>query len=452
MSSGLGQPVLRAGAVDGRERRGLAEVVEDDEHVGQVEERQRQADGVGLGHRQLLPARGGLVGEVAHARGQRDRQLAVRRRLRQQPAQRLERVGRGEAVDLGVVVAAHDGLVALDREDAAAHADHRVAAVAGAALDRLEDEGEAVLVVQPQGGGDRRDGVGADLDGGHAGETGARELGGHGSVLGYLRIGALAGVLVEEVDGFEIPAPAVAHDAVADDRLDDRDMAPRLARHDVADVDLHDRALGAQQRVVERPGVVGQGAGVDDDGVVVALLDAVDERALVVRLQAASAWPRLAGMVGGRALHLGQRGRAVDLRLALAEAAQVGAVEQQVLMRVASAADGARWPASSSASVTSSTSMTVPDGHGQDPALPARDALLVAAQRGASRRRRRTRAGARSRGRRRRSSMRSARPGSAPRRRGDVRPPRAGRARRPCRAAAGSRSRSRGRGRACGRG
>ena len=130
--------------------------------------------------------------------------------------------------------------------------------------------------------------------------------------------GALAGVLVEEVDGFEIPAPAVAQDAVADDRLDDRDMAPRLAGHDVADVDLHDGALGAQQRVVERVAVVGQRAGVDDDGVVVTPLDAVDEGTLVVRLQRRELVAQRAGMVGRRLLDLGQRGRAVDLRLALA--------------------------------------------------------------------------------------------------------------------------------------
>ena len=117
---------------------------------GQVEERLRQADRVGLRHRQALPAGGRLVGEVADARGQRDGQLAVGARRGQERAQGLERVVRREAVELGVVAVADDGRLALEAEDAAAHADHRVAAVAGATLDRFEDEGEPVA--QPQCG------------------------------------------------------------------------------------------------------------------------------------------------------------------------------------------------------------------------------------------------------------------------------------------------------------
>ena len=54
----------------------------------------------------------------------------------------------------------------VEAEDAAAHADHRVAAVARAALDALEDEGEPVA--QPQRGRDRGDRVGGELDGGDA--------------------------------------------------------------------------------------------------------------------------------------------------------------------------------------------------------------------------------------------------------------------------------------------
>ena len=57
----------------------------------------------------------------------------------------------------------------------------------------------------------------------------------------------------------------------------------RLA--DVADVDLDGRRLGGHQRVVERVAVVGERAGVDDHAIVVALLQAVDEGALVVRLE-----------------------------------------------------------------------------------------------------------------------------------------------------------------------
>ena len=118
------------------------------------------------------------------------------------------------------------------------------------------------------------------------------------------------------------------------------------------------------------------------DRVVVALLEAVDERALVVRLEGVDAWRRVRRPVARGLDDLGQRRRAVDLRLAEPEAAQVGPVEQQdAHQRLASDVGCARIARSSSASVTSSTSITRPTAIGQDPALPAPVALLVAAER-----------------------------------------------------------------------
>ena len=119
-------------------------MVEDDEHVGQVEQRLGQADRIRPRHRQLLPAGCGLVREVADTRCQRHRQLAVGRRIGQDATQRLERVVGFEAVQLGVVAVLYRGHAIFDAEDAASNSDHRVAAVAGATFDRFEDEGKSV--------------------------------------------------------------------------------------------------------------------------------------------------------------------------------------------------------------------------------------------------------------------------------------------------------------------
>ena len=75
-------------------------------------------------------------------------------------------------------------------------------------------------------------------------------------------------------------------------------------------------------------------------------------------------WPRRGGMRGRRRLDLGQRGAAVDLGLALAEAAEVRAVEQQDPHDAPSSLM-TRRAASSSRSVMSSTSMTRPMAMGR---------------------------------------------------------------------------------------
>jgi hypothetical protein len=51
-------------------------------------------------------------------------------------------------------------------------------------------------------------------------------------------------------------------------------------------VDLDERPADALERVSQRDAGVGQAAGVDDRPVEVALLEPVDQRALVVRLEA----------------------------------------------------------------------------------------------------------------------------------------------------------------------
>jgi hypothetical protein len=57
---------------------------------------------------------------------------------------------------------------------------------------------------------------------------------------------------VKVVDGFDVAPPAMPEDAVADDGLDERDPAPGLPGHDVADVDLHHGDIDPDEGVVER--------------------------------------------------------------------------------------------------------------------------------------------------------------------------------------------------------
>ena len=97
----LGQAGVRARPIDRRERRGLREVVEDDEHVGQVEERLGQADGV------LAPGPAGAPSGRPPRRRGSPRPRPARRagrpmgaRVRQDRPQRLERVVGLETVEL----------------------------------------------------------------------------------------------------------------------------------------------------------------------------------------------------------------------------------------------------------------------------------------------------------------------------------------------------------------
>ena len=70
-------------------------------------------------------------------------------------------------------------------------------------------------------------------------------------------------------------------------RRDDRGVAERLAGMDVAEVDLDGRQPHGGDRVPQRVGIVRERAGVDQDalGPAARLVDGIDQRALVVRLE-----------------------------------------------------------------------------------------------------------------------------------------------------------------------
>src|SRR5258708_1601326 len=103
------------------------------------------------------------------------------------------------------------------------------------------------------------------------------------------------------------------------------------------------------QRVVQRDARVGQSGEVDDGpvGGVALLLEQVDEHALVVALLAAQLDPQFPGAPPQSGLDLGERGAAVDLRLAPAERAEIGPVEHQDPGHRSTSSSAARATASS---------------------------------------------------------------------------------------------------------
>src|SRR5438093_11934787 len=119
-------------------------------------------------------------------------------------------------------------------------------------------------------------------------------------------------------DGFE--RELVASWALADDRLE-RDVREvvhvpeRLAARGVREMDLDERPLHGGERVAQGDRGVRQATRVDDRHVEVALVEAVDERALVVALEEREVEPERRRRGAHRLVDLLERLRAVDLRL-----------------------------------------------------------------------------------------------------------------------------------------
>ena len=120
--------------------------------------------GSSVRHRQLLPARGSVVGHEADARRQWQREPGRVHARWQDPTQRLQRIRLREALQLPVVGVPDHGLALVHDERPSPDPHEGVAAVSGAALHALEDECQPVL--EPQRGRDGRERVGAQLDGG----------------------------------------------------------------------------------------------------------------------------------------------------------------------------------------------------------------------------------------------------------------------------------------------
>ena len=103
-----------------------------------------------------------------------------------------------------------------------------------------------------------------------------------------------------------------------------------LALADVSDVDLDHRERAAGDRITKDDRRVGQAPGIHDGtrGACL-LLQEIDERAFVVRLERQELHARLARDIRAAPLDLLQRRRPVELRLALAQRVQVRAVHEK---------------------------------------------------------------------------------------------------------------------------
>src|ERR1019366_6475594 len=114
----------------------------------------------------------------------------------------------------------------------------------------------------------------------------------------------------------------------------ERNVAKILALVDVGNVHFHGGQMGAKEGVAQRDARVGEGAAVDDEAVEFRVGEGgefVDEFALVVRLKELQPGFR-AKFRAQRGLEVGERGAAVNLRLAFAEAVKVGTVENGDLL------------------------------------------------------------------------------------------------------------------------
>src|SRR3989344_5450318 len=121
-----------------------------------------------------------------------------------------------------------------------------------------------------------------------------------------------------------------------------RDFSPRFPRVDVREVYFHGRQTRVDERVVERVAVVGECSEVDNDARRIAAfcLQEVYERPLMIRLERLHGVPKLFGFSRNEPLDLGERRAAVVFGVALAEAIEVGAVNEEYRCHIQSVASG----------------------------------------------------------------------------------------------------------------
>ena len=135
----------------------------------------------------------------------------------------------------------------------------------------------------------------------------------------------------EQVDAHGVALEAVTADLRDADRRGDGEVAELLALFNVGDVDLHHRNGDGLDGVADGVAVVRVSAGVDDDAVEhpVRLLNGVDDRALVVGLEALDRDAAALGVGVDAGAEGGVVLAAVDIRLTLAEQVHVRAVDDQ---------------------------------------------------------------------------------------------------------------------------
>ena len=139
--------------------------------------------------------------------------------------------------------------------------------------------------------------------------------------------------LTDRGDGERVAVAAEAGDDAGGHRCDHRRVAPLLAGGRVREVELDDRAVEGGQRVLDRPAVVREGGGVDDDRRAAAPrpLHGLHQVALVVRLEVLEREAVGLGDGARRRHVVVEGGRAVDLGLALPSRLRLGPLSSSTI-------------------------------------------------------------------------------------------------------------------------
>ena len=142
-------------------------------------------------------------------------------------------------------------------------------------------------------------------------------------------------VLQQRLEAQAVAERAEARDHAQGDARHERVLAELLPCEDVREVHLDDGQPRSRERIAQRDTRVSQAAGIDEDAVGPGsgLLDAVDQRPLVIRLEELDLGAPLLGRRGEISVDLLQAGGAVDLGLAGAEQVEVRTVQDQDPLR-----------------------------------------------------------------------------------------------------------------------
>src|SRR5258708_21578166 len=173
-------------------------------------------------------------------------------------------------------------------------------------------------------------------------------------------------------DGYLVARHSLSYYLMRRDVLEIAMVPERLSLADIADMDLDDREHAALHGIAQDDRGVGETAGIDDGTIRVrVLLQEVDERALVIRLEVGERVPG-PGDVAAPTDDLRQRRRPVDRGLARAARVEIRSVHQQELHRPSTIAAAAR----SARGATSVTSLNRPIVRGRiQRTFPARTFL-----------------------------------------------------------------------------
>src|SRR5215470_576395 len=138
--------------------------------------------------------------------------------------------------------------------------------------------------------------------------------------------------LERRVHAQEVAAGTEARNLATSDAGDHRLAAELLPAMDIGEVDLHDRKGDGGDGVTQSQGVVGEGAGIHDDGpeaFACRTLHPVDELALVIRLPAHYLHSATARVALNLAVDLGEGGAPIHRGFARAQEIQIGSMEDE---------------------------------------------------------------------------------------------------------------------------